>query len=119
MNFDLIPEPILTFIGGVVAAALVYFSAKSRNTNDAAAEANRTIMGLIAPLQETVDRQGAEIRQLRERVRKLEAELHSRDHYIDWLTEGIDRLIAQVRDAGLEPVFDPDKTEGPADPWGD
>lgn len=115
MNFDFFGEPLLTFVGGIVAAGLVFLSTRNKERGDAASRANDAIMRLITPLQETVDRQGAEIQQLRTRVRKLEEELHNREHYIDWLTEGIEKLIEQINDAGMMPAFDPDKWNG----WGD
>lgn len=99
---------VAAFVAGVASVWAAMNQAK-KNRSDAVTQANESIMRLIDHLQKTVDGQAEELLVLRERVRKLEDEKRNYESYIDFLTDGIERLTAQVEEAGLTPAFDAER----------
>ena len=91
----------ISAVGVIFLTALQVFKrplrAKTQETFDIADAASKAVQAAVTGFE-------ARINQLAEQVERLEKELRERDLLIEDLKEWAEKLVAQVKEAGKEPV---------------
>lgn len=97
---------ILSLIGGGAGVlAWIRFPQEKKKVE---ADTYKTLSETVTELSETVKNQGAEMEKIKAKNNELEIKVEELEDENKNLLRGVNRLVNQIRKAGLEPVWTPD-----------
>jgi len=99
---------IIGGLAGLAALIKVFLDARAAKRKEVQ-EAKSLQPSLAEAYERMATKQADQIQDLRGRVTKLEEELGEANHYIDELLLGINTLIGQLCDAGIQVKYTPRK----------